>query len=140
MPHHYRSTTLAVGDFRRLFTNMISPEQIEAIGAAHHSGLGAPPKVKLADLVMGVTHQQVQGIGTRADHLQALSGLRLTDSAIAERLQALDSDVFLFVLFSFFILFVERYPHLLYNLTDFRASLRCQLCNAVAWNLPGEIA
>ena len=73
---------------------MISAEQIDTIGARHHSGLGAPPKIKLSKLVLGSVAQQVQGIGTRAENLEVATGWRMSESAISERFQILSSEVF----------------------------------------------
>lgn len=88
------STALEFGDFSRIFNSMISARQIDAIGAAYHSGLGAPPKTKLSDLVLGSVGQQLQGIGTRAQNLQVITGQQMSESAISERFQLLPSEVF----------------------------------------------
>ncbi|MFH0820145.1 MAG: transposase [Candidatus Peregrinibacteria bacterium] len=87
-------TEMAVPVFRQLFNEMIAPDKIEVIGARHHSGLGAPPKVSLADLVMGAVYHELMGVGTKAEHLGEVSGVKITDASLSERYQGLDVKVF----------------------------------------------
>lgn len=85
---------MAVPVFRELFNDMISPQQIEEISARHHSGMGAPPKVRVADLLMGSVYHELMGDGTKAEHLQEVCGAKIWDASLSERYQAMDERVF----------------------------------------------
>lgn len=94
MSHFPKQVLAGVGEFRQLFNTMICASEIETIGREHHSGRGAPPKVGLAPLVMGLVHQELQGVGTRSQHLWEVGGQTMDDSSISQRLLQLDRVVF----------------------------------------------
>lgn len=85
---------MAVPVFRQLFNDMIPSWKIESIGARHHTGRGAPPKVVLADLIMGSVYHELMGEGTKAGHIGEISGLTIKDASLSERYQRLDAKVF----------------------------------------------
>lgn len=85
---------MTVPVFDELFNAVITPQQIEAMSAPYHSGLGAPPKVKVADLVKGSVYHETVGEGTKAEHLREVSGVEIQDASLSERYQALDECVF----------------------------------------------
>lgn len=85
---------MAVPDFRESFNTLIPTRKIEAIAAQHHSGLGAPPKVSVSDLIMTSTYHELMGVGTKAEHLKEVSGLEIWDASLSERYQTLDERVF----------------------------------------------
>lgn len=85
---------MTVPVFDKLFDSVITPQQIEVIGAQYHSGLGAPPKVKVASLIKGSVYHEAVGGGTKAEHLREVCGVEIQDASLSERYQALDERVF----------------------------------------------
>ena len=73
---------------------MISPQQIRVVGHRYHSGLGAPAKMSLSKLVMGAVYHEIQTAGNMGEHTQEVTGQKVSHSALSQRRQNLDSEVF----------------------------------------------
>jgi hypothetical protein len=80
--------------FRELFGGMISARRIEEIASAYHSGLGAPPKVPVPDLILAAVYHQLMAGGTKAQHLYQTAGQELRDASLSERFQTMDLRIF----------------------------------------------
>ena len=80
---------------------MISAPQIEKIASTFHGGLGSPPKVSTAELVVASVYHEMMGEGTKAEHLKEVTGKEIRDPSLAERYGGMDERVFLTVLDEF---------------------------------------
>jgi hypothetical protein len=84
----------AVPVFRELMNELLPAKEIEMIAARHHSGLGAPARVKVSDLVMGAVYHEFMDEGTKAEHLREVSGVEIGDGSLSQRYLTLDAGVF----------------------------------------------
>ena len=100
-----------------MFEQMIDSKAIAEIGQEHHSGLGAPSKLALADLIRGSVYHEFQGVGTLGQHMRELNGKRVAESSLSERRQVLDGRVFVRVMDASLkpIADEHRHPHAFYH-------------------------
>lgn len=88
---------MSLGDanaFFAEFESLLSAEQLEHILAAHAPLARRPPKLRSAELLVGLVYHVSQPQGTLAAHLEDLTGCSISDSAASQRRLAMPWAIF----------------------------------------------
>jgi hypothetical protein len=77
---------------------MMDTKTLEEICEPFHPTRGAPPTLVLADLIRLCVYHEIAPCGARSTHAADATGVVISDSAISQRLQGLDPQLFQTVL------------------------------------------
>lgn len=76
------------------FESLLSAKQLENILAAHAPLARRPPRIRSAELLVGLVYHVSQPQGTLAAHLEDLTGQAISDSAASQRRLAMPWEIF----------------------------------------------
>ena len=99
------------------FERVLSLVEVERIVAVHAPACPRrPPRLTTAQLCAGLVYHHLQPGGTLAEHLEALTGQRLSDSAASQRRLKMPREVFETILEAALVPLAEaaRHPHAFY--------------------------
>jgi hypothetical protein len=86
-------TTDRIPIFRRLFAARFDGDQLNQIWRAHQRRR-RPPRLPFADLLLALVYHVLLGAGSLQDHVEELTGVRLSGSALAQRRHRLNWKIF----------------------------------------------
>jgi hypothetical protein len=81
-------------EFREVIDTMISPGKLEALCVKHGPVPRRAHKLETAELIRGLVYHQLQPAGNLGVHTAELQGLRMSESAYAQRRQRLPAKLF----------------------------------------------
>jgi hypothetical protein len=113
-----QSLDISAGDFRTLFSTLISEAQLDAlIQEFRRSPAGAPPRVAAPELVKGMVFHMMFAGGLLSTHIQQVTGQKIGDSSISQRREAMGAVLFQSLLDNVLgpIAQPEIHPHAFYN-------------------------
>jgi hypothetical protein len=130
------SALLVFGDFLRAAHNLFPPESCEKVFTARRPRGAGVPKLTLYQWVMALVYHALAGSGTFAAHVRALTGMKISDSALSQRKQSVGWE-----------LFAELLPEVLRPLADaarhpsaFYEGLRLCALDGIRFNLRNTAA